>query len=69
MNFMKIDIEDNIPLFLILMFFIGIIGALIFSSLLSNNFEKVNIKDVFQSCEKTGFFYHDNKVIKCEVMK
>jgi hypothetical protein len=69
MNFTKIDLEDNVPLFLILMFFIGVIGALIFSSLFSNNLEKINAKDVFQSCEKTGYFYNDNKVIKCEIMK
>jgi hypothetical protein len=69
MNFTKIDLEDNVPLFLILMFFVGVIGALIFSNLFSNNFERINLKDVFQSCEKTGFFYSDNKVIKCEVMK
>jgi len=69
MNFTKIDLEDNVPLFLILMFFVGVIGALIFSNLFSNNFERINLKDVFQSCEKTGFFYSDNKVIKCEIMK
>ena len=54
-------------IYLITMFFIGVSLAIVFDLFLFNKKDK--IKNVFESCEKIGYFYSDYKVIKCEIKK
>lgn len=57
----------ELPLFLMIFFIIGVIGSLLFNTLINNNFKRNEIRQVFESCEKTGFYFYENKMIKCEI--
>ena len=68
---MKKDFEINlqIPLLLIGFLVLGVIGAISLSNLMEKISRKINPQDVFESCEKTGFYFHANQTIKCEIKK
>jgi len=54
-------------IYLITMFFIGVSLAILFDLVLFNKNDE--IKSVFESREKIGYFYSDYKAIKCEIKK
>lgn len=64
----KFEFNLEIPLFLILFVIIGVLSAIVFAKIMSTNLKK-NYNDVFESCEKTGFFYYEDKIIECKIKK
>lgn len=60
------EINFEIPLFLLLFVVIGVLSAIAFTKIMSSNLKK-NYDDVFESCQKTGHFYYEDKIIECKI--
>lgn len=63
----KISLE--IPLFPIIFLIIGIIGAVWFSNLMSNDLKRDDLKYIIESCKKNKHFFYDNTIFKCEAQE
>jgi hypothetical protein len=63
------EINLGIPLILIGFLILGIMGAIGLSNLMEKISKKIDPREVFESCEKTGFYFYANQTIKCEIKK
>lgn len=65
----EIDINFQIPLILIGFLILGIMGAIGLSNLMEKISKKIDPQEIFESCEKNGFYFYEHKTIKCEIKK
>ena len=63
----KINLE--IPLFFIIFVTVGIIGAIWFNNLMSNDLKRNDLKYIIESCKKNKLFFYDNTIFKCEAQE